>query len=220
METLVAQLTLLAGGISLLLLLALHIASPEFSPGWRMISEYALGRHNGLLMAFFLTWALASLLLAWLLWGEVSTGWAKAGVAFLLLSAVGEIMGGMFNLKHRFHGLAFGLGVPSLPVAALLIGHHLAGRDEWSSWGTAILLASHATWISVVAMGVAMAVMIAGFRKAGVAMGPGATPPERVPAGVIALGGYANRLLVICDVGWLMLIAWAHLAIAAIDGNI
>jgi hypothetical protein len=68
--------------------------------------------------------------------------------------------------------------VPSVPIAALLIGHHLAG-----------------------------------FKKAGIVMGPGATPPERVPPGVIALGGYANRLLVLCDVGWLMLIAWVYLSV-------
>jgi hypothetical protein len=194
------------------LLLALHLASAEFGPSWRMISEYALGRHNGMLLAFFVTWSLSSLLLSVLLWQEVSSGWARLGVGLLFLSAIGEFMGGLFNIKHRLHGLAFGLGVPALPVAALLIGYHLAGREGWSAHGTAIIAASHATWVSVVLMGVAMALMFAGFRKAGIAMGPQAKAPERVPPGVIALGGYANRLLVLCDVGWLMLVAGVFLA--------
>ena len=63
MEALLAQLTILCGGLSLLCLLALHFASPEFGPSWRMISEYALGRHSWLITAFFLLWGAASILL-------------------------------------------------------------------------------------------------------------------------------------------------------------
>jgi hypothetical protein len=212
MEAILAQLTLATAGLALLFLLMLHFVSPEFSPAWRMVSEYALGRHNAMLRGFFFMWGLSSLLLSALLWGEVSSSWAKVGVAFLVVSAVGEIMGGMFDLKHRLHGVAFGIGVPSLPVAALLLGYHLAGSDGWSAHGTAIVAASHATWVSVVLMGGAMAIMFAGFKRAGIVMGPGVDPPDRVPAGVIAVGGYANRLLVLCDIGWLMLMAWAYLA--------
>jgi len=212
MEVLLAQLVLVTGGLALLFLLALHVASPEFGPSWRMISEYALGRHNGLLIAFFLFWALSSLLLSVLLWNLVSSSWAKVGVAVLVVSAVGEIMGGLFNLKHRLHGMAFAIGVPSVPIAALLIGYHLAGKAGWSAHGGTIIAVSHSTWVSVVAMGVALATMIAGFKRAGIAMGPGVKPPERVPHGVIALGGYANRLLVLCDIGWLMLIALVYLS--------
>jgi hypothetical membrane protein len=214
MATLLAKLSLLASGLSLLCLLLLHAISPEFAPSWRMISEYALGRHGWLLTTFFLLWALGSMLLAAMLWGQVSGTWAKVGVVLLLLSAVGAAMGGLFDLKHKLHGMAFALGVPTLPLAALLIGHHLAAREPWSANSGIILSASHATWISVVLMGVAMAVMFAGFRKAGLPMGPDATPPDRVPAGVIALGGYANRLLVLCHVGWLLAIAGIFLAVS------
>jgi hypothetical protein len=122
-------------------------------------------------------------------------------------------MGGVFNLKHKLHGLAFAVGVPSLPIAALLIGYHLAGKQGWSAFGGSIIAFSHATWMSVVAMALAMIAMLAGFRQAGMAMGPGVEPPKSVPPGVIALGGYANRLLVLCDVGWLMLIAWIYLSL-------
>lgn len=212
MENLLAQLTLLCGGLALLLLLALHVLSPEFSPSWRMISEYALGRHNALLTAFFLLWGLATLLLATLLWSSATSVWAKVGIVLLFVSAVGEIMGGLFDVRHKLHGLAFMLGVPCVPVAALLIGHHLAGKQGWDSHGGLILVASHATWVSTVAMGIAMAVMFAGFRKAGVALGPDVAAPSALPDGVIALGGYANRLLVVCYVGWLALLAWVSMS--------
>ena len=124
-------------------------------------------------------------------------------------------MGGLFDVKHKWHGLAFGLGVPSLPIAAVLIGYDLIGANSWSGQRSTILFASHATWISLVLMAVAMGVMFAGFRKAGIPMDQNAEPPERVPDGVIALGGYANRLLVLCYVAWLIAVAWGYLNLTA-----
>ena len=59
-------------------------------------------------------------------------------------------------------------------------------------------------------MGVTMGVMIAGFKNSGIPMGPNAEPPKSVPPGVIALAGYANRLLVVCYVGWLIVVAGSY----------
>lgn len=208
---LLAQLTMATSGLSLLCLLALHIASPEFQPSWRMISEYAMGRHKWLITSFFFLWGISSLLLSFLL-SQVVTSWVGVlGVVLLFVSAVGEIMGGLFDVKHKQHGLAFLLGVPSLPIAALLVGYHLVGLEGWTGQRGFILLSSHATWMSLVLMAIAMGVMFAGFKKAGIVMDQNTAPPERVPDGVIALGGYANRLLVLCYVGWLIVIANAFL---------
>ena len=62
-------------------------------------------------------------------------------------------------------------------------------------------------------MAVAMGVMFAGFKKAGIVMDQHSAPPEKVPEGVIALAGYANRLFVFCYVGWLIVIAKIYLSI-------
>ena len=56
-----------AAMLALLCLLALHFLSPEFGPSWRMISEYALGKHKWLITSFFLFWGASSILLAVLL---------------------------------------------------------------------------------------------------------------------------------------------------------
>lgn len=200
-------LVLVSGGISLLALIALHVVSPEFAPSWRMISEYAMGRYKWLITTFFYGWGLSSMLLAIVLWTKLSTTWALVGVALLALSAVGEIMGGLFDVKHKLHGLAFLLGIPSVPIAALLIGYSLGGAEMEASQRSLLLLVSHGTWISLVLMAVAMGVMMSGFQKAGIKMGPDAEPPDHVPAGVIAWAGYANRLLVACYVGWVLLVA-------------
>ena len=207
MESTVAILAITSGVLSLLCLLALHFASPEFQPSWRMISEYALGKYKVLITAFFLLWGLSSILTGILLWNELTSAWAMIGLVLLFISAVGEIMGGLFDLKHKLHGLAFLLGVPALPIAALLISYHLVNAAGWSDHKSSILFWAHSTWISLVLMGAAMGVMMAGFKKAGLAMEQNGPVPEKVPEGVIALAGYTNRLLVFCYIVWLLVIS-------------
>jgi hypothetical protein len=129
------------------------------------------------------------------------------GVILLFISSIGEIMGGLFDVNHKHHGLAFLLGVPTLPFAALLIGYDLIHTPGMEEHASSIVLSSHAPWISLVVMGASMAVMFSGFKKAGIPVGPNEAPPKAVPPGVIAVAGYANRLLVICYVGWLIVIA-------------
>ena len=203
MDTL-ALATIVCGIASLLSLLILHFVSPEFQPSWRMVSEYAMGKHKWLITSFFLLWGASSLLLSFLLWDLVSGIWARVGIILLVISAIGEIMGGLFDVKHKHHGMAFLLGVPTLPVAALLISYNLAGRISSTS---TLLISAHATWISLVVMSVAMGVMFAGFKKAGIIMNKDTVLPEKVPDGVIALAGYANRILILCYVGWLIVAA-------------
>lgn len=204
---LLAILTIVSAIASLLSLLVLHFVSPEFKPSWRMISEYAMGKHKWLITSFFFLWGLSSLFLSVLLWNIVDTTWAMVGVVLLLLSAAGEIMGGLFDLKHKYHGVSFLLGVPSLPVAALLITYNLVAIEGWEAYRSTLLVSAHSTWISLIVMALAMAIMFSGFKKAGIPMSKDSEPPENVPDGVIALGGYANRILVLCYITWLILVA-------------
>jgi hypothetical protein len=208
-----AIFALSSGILSLFCLLILHFVSPEFAPSWRMISEYALGKHKGILTAFFIFWGLSSLAIALLLWSVVASIWAYIGVVLLVISGIGAIMGGLFDVNHKWHGLSFALGVPTFIIASLLIGYHLTALDSWSTFSTPILLATHAVWVSCTLMGFAMSVMFSGFKKAGVAWDKDAPPPTEVPNGVIALGGYANRLLVVCYVFWTVLLAVFYLII-------
>lgn len=205
-----APLALVSGILALICLVVLHVVSPEFQPSWRMISEYAMGKYKGLITAFFYLWGISSFFLSVLLWNEVTTGWGVLGVVLLFISAIGEIMGGLFDVKHKLHGFAFLLGVPAMPLAALLIGYNLVDQEGWNN--NLLLFASHATWLSLVAMAIAMGVMMAGFRKAGIAMDQNTPPPEKVPEGVLAVAGYANRLLVLCYVGWLLVVSFLFLS--------
>jgi hypothetical protein len=205
-----AVLAIISEVLSLLCLLVLHVVSPEFKPNWRLISEYAFGKHKWLITWFFIFWGTGSILLALLLFGVVTGTWVTVGVVLLFISGIGEIMGGLFDAKHKYHGLAFGLGVPTLPVASLLIGYHLLGAPG-SVKEPLLLFSSHLPWISVLLMAGSMMVMFSGFKKAGVPMGKDAPVPEKVPEGVVAVAGYANRLLVVSYLWWVVVIAYMYL---------
>ena len=205
MNTLVI-LSILAGVLSLLSLLILHFTSPEFKPGWRMVSEYALGKFKWLLTIFFLMWGASSLFLAFFLLNTVNGFWAYLATALLAVSGIGAICGGIFDVKHRLHGLAFTLGVPTLPISALILNYHLlnTGRINQSF----SLIIAHSTWISIILMAFTMILMYSGFKRAGVKWDKDSPPPTFVPKGVIALGGYANRLLVFCFIFWVIYISY------------
>ena len=199
-------LSITAGAISLLCLLILHFTSPEFHPSWRMVSEYAMGKYKWILTLFFFMWGVSSLLLAIGLLQVVNGFWAYIGVLLLAVSGVGAICGGLFDVNHEKHGLAFGLGVPPLPIAALILSYHLFKSNVITQAN--ILIVAHSTWISVVLMASTMMLMFTGFKKAGVKWDKDSPPPAEVPKGVIAIGGYANRLLVFCFIFWVMYVAY------------
>lgn len=203
----IATLAISFGLLSLFCLLLLHFLSPEYKISWRMISEYALGKHKPLITLFFIFWALCSFLTALLLWNMVDSIWAHIGVALVFVSGVGALMGGLFDVKHKLHGLAFALGIPTLPIGALLISYHLIALPGWSEHQSTLLLFTHSLWVSVLLMAFTMMLLFSGVKKAGLPMGPNVEAPKSLPKGVIPVNGYANRLLVLCFIGWLMYMA-------------
>lgn len=206
---LLALLILGTGFLSVFLLFLLHFLSPEYHPGWRMIREYANGKHRWAITWFFLFWGTSTFLTSVLLWNEVSTGWALTGVVLIAVSGIGAIMGGLFDINHKLHGLSFALGVPTLPIGALIVSYHLSVNPDWDYKIAPAIWTAHAMWISVVVMALTMMVLFSGFKKAGVPFGPDAEPVSELPKGVIGISGYANRLLVLAYVAWVLIMAWA-----------
>lgn len=202
-----AKLAIIAAVISIVALVSLHFLSPEFEPSWRMVSEYANGQFEWVLFIFFTCWGISSWCLAYVLWSYVSTKAAKAGVALLFVSGLGEVLAAFFDVNHPQHGTSGTLGVPTFVVASLLISYHLKNRPEWNNSKRKLLWSAHATWISLVLVVVTMIVMIAGFKNAGIAIGPDQKPPTSVPDGVVAVVGYANRILIATYIYWLLFVA-------------
>jgi hypothetical protein len=197
------KVALIGSLTALVLLAALHAVSPEFDPSWRMVSEYALGRYSWLLSAMFLCWALSSWALVAALRPAAGSWIGKAGLALLAISGLGEAMAAYYDVTaETMHGVAAALGIPTLPIAALLIGVALdraAGRGDEGR--PAMRLMGHLTWISFLLVGGSMALFLSTYAAAG--GDPTAGPPTSLPEGTVALNGWANRLLILCYCGWL-----------------
>jgi hypothetical protein len=189
--------------VALVALAALHVVSPELDPSWRMVSEYANGRYAWLLQLFFASWGAGTWLLAAGLSPLSDTTLGKVGLAFLFLAGLGEIMAAFFDINHRMHGPAAMIGIPSLPIAAVLISVAINRR---AGAGVVPMWTAHLTWVSVVLMAVAMGVFMSALSRAGVNLGAQAGPLRELPEGVRAFSGWANRLLVVSYGVWVIVL--------------
>jgi hypothetical protein len=216
--TTAASISLTSTAIALVCLAALHVLSPEFDPSWRMVSEYALGDYSWVLTALFITWAIGTWTLAYAVKDEVKTTGGRIGLFFLVLAGVGEAMAALFDVRHSLHGLAATIGMPSLPVAALLISYSLKHNEAWAPARKRIILTAHLTWISIVLLTIAVMVLFDGFAKAGIDMSSG-TAPSSLPEGVIAFAGWANRLLILTYCIWMMTVAVYKRKLGEASGN-
>lgn len=71
-SVLAGYVAIAATAAAFLLLLSLHVASPEFSPAWRMVSEYANGQYNWVLSLMFVAYGVGSLALAFAIRSAIS----------------------------------------------------------------------------------------------------------------------------------------------------
>ena len=207
MSNQVAKFSIIASVVTLLLLAALHILSPEFSPAWRMVSEYANGNYSWVLSLFFLFWGVSTWLLAYAIWNQVNTKAGKIGLYFLVAAGIGEAMAAVFDINHSLHSLASLIGIPSLAIAAVLISKSLVKEEAWSSIKKNLLLTANLTWISILLMAISFVILIATFTQSGAEMPTDSTMVTALPAGVIGLVGWANRFLIIVYNAWVIFVA-------------
>jgi hypothetical protein len=203
----VARVSLAASIATLIFLVALHFLSPEFNPAWRMVSEYALGNYGWVLSLMFVAWGLSSWVLAFTIWSQVKTTAGKIGLIFLILAGLGEIMASIFDIRQPLHSAAGLIGIPSLPIAAMLISISLSHTEEWFAAKKALLWTANLTWISVLLLIGAFILMIVTYTQSGASVDPNAAI-KALPEGVIGLVGWANRFLVVVYCVWTMTVAW------------
>ena len=209
--------SLLAIGMSvavLILLVSLHFLSPEFNPAWRMVSEYANGKYPMILSVMFFLWGAASWALAYTLWPHVQTTAGKIGLLFLVVAGIGEAMAAVFDINHKLHSLSAMIGIPGLSIAAMLISVALVRTEPWSIARTSLLWTANLTWVSILLMGIAFAVMMATYAQAGGDVFANAEVVTTLPKGIIALVGWANRFLIVVYCAWVMTVAWLAIKLA------
>lgn len=203
-----AWLSILTTIVTILLLAALHVLSPEFSPSWRMISEYAFGHYAFVLSLMFLFWGISSWALVIALWSEVRTSAGKAGLWVLIIAGIGEAMASVFDVRHEIgHGIAGLFGVIGFPIAALLLSVALGRNETWSTARRPLLWIANLSWISVVALVATLTIMTVQMAR----INGGHLPqhaPKTLPPGVFALDGWADRMIVLSNCAWVLFAAW------------
>ena len=209
-----AWLTIAAAIAAALLLAGLHVLSPEFDPSWRVVSEYAFGRYGWVLSLMFLAWGISTWALAGAIWPQVQTRAGKAGLWVLLIAGLGEAMASMFDVTHAVgHTIAGLLGVLGLPVAALLVSASLDHTGAWSATSRrARHWLAHLTWVSVVLLIATLALMTMQVLKANGGKLP-QHAPKVLPAGVIGLDGWADRLVIVSSWLWVIVVAWQAIGV-------
>jgi hypothetical protein len=192
--------------ISLFALFSLHFLSPEFSPSWRMVSEYANGKYQAVLMIVFFAWAVGSWALFAALWANgMPSALGKAGLVFLVLAGVGQIMGGLFDINHKLHGPAAMIGIPSLCIAAVVIT--LALQKTHPHLATPIWVA-HLPWISFVLMIIGFVLFFSSLKVAGIDVSAQNKPLSALPEGVTSFVGWANRIIFLSTYLWVSWVAF------------
>jgi hypothetical protein len=108
--------------------------------------------------------------------------------------------------QEALHELSGLLGYFGLPVPAILISTELCRLEGWSVLKKQVLLAANLTWMTIAVWIGSFAVMIATFML--VLGGPPSTAPDVLPARVIAVVGWTNRLAVLSAWTWVVIVAW------------
>jgi len=198
-----AQLSFVTASLFLVLLAALHILKPDLDPSWHMISEYEIGQYGWVMILTFLSLAASCVSLAVAIWSQVRSIGGRIGLVLLLLSALGMTIAAIFisdpitagpselTTHGKLHGLGALLGIPTFPIAALLINLYLARKNSaWSAARNSLLWTAGLPLLGLVVFASAMALTFRG------SFGP-ETPI-----------GWPNRFLIITQCVWLMAVAW------------
>jgi len=193
---------------AILLLASLHVLSPEFSPSWRVISEYAFGRYAWVLSLMFASWAVSTWALAVAIWSQVHTNAGKAGLWRLIAAGASEAMASVFDASHEIgHGIAGVLGVIGFPIAALLLTRGLGRNQTWHTARRTLFWLANGSWISVVMLVATLTIMTMQMMRASGGHLP-QHAPKSLPPGVLALDGWADRLIVLSNCAWALVAAW------------
>jgi hypothetical protein len=193
-----------SAGSAALCIVILHALKPDIDPSWRFLSEYSVGRHGWIMQLAFLLMGLSFGSLVVALRKEVQSVSGIVGLVFLAISAVGTVIAGLYKMdpitivpprptsEGNLHGLGSMLGVPTLPIAALLVTLALVRRPSWKHQRTRLLLSANLTWASLLLMVIILSVSLSANNGQ---FGPDVSV------------GWPNRLVVATYLAWIMLTA-------------
>ncbi len=198
------KLSLWSSVLFLAILLSLHFIKPEVDPSWQMVSEYEIGKYGWMMRLAFLILGFSYITLFFAIKSTIKTSAGRFGLALLLLSGAGALMGGLFitdpiltdkaqmTFHAKMHGLGFLLGVPGFPIAATLISLVLAHNKTKTYSRKRLFFATVFTWL-----GLGLAIL---FTTLLLPKGGGKFNSD-------VKVGWPNRFLIISYASWIIIIA-------------
>jgi hypothetical protein len=195
-----STISLIGTAVFVLTTVALHIVQPELSPLDEAMSYYVHGAHGWLMSVALLAIGVGSLALAIGLAQVLHGQLARVGIGFLIVWAVGAILGGAFSAdppgnwdrppstSGAIHGIAAIVALTAFPLAAVLIALG-AGRDREANRKSALLnVLSVASVVSFVAFAASLV-------------------PVMIRPGPPVLLGLTERVLLGVYAAWLAVVA-------------
>jgi hypothetical protein len=99
------------------------------------------------------------------------------------------------------------------PIAALLLSVSLGRLHVWRGVKSPLLWLANLSWISVVLLVATLVLMTVQFAQANGGQLPQHAPAQ-LPAGVLGLDGWADRLFVLSTCLWMLVAAWQAMKLA------
>lgn len=199
-----ARAAVAGGGTCLAAVALLHLLKPELDPSWRFVSEYAVGQHGWVMGIAFFALAAAYAAAFVLLRSQARGVLGYLGLAFLLAAIVGLALAAFFPMDPvtidpaeasaagNMHALAAMIGMPSVPIAAILISFNLARQPAWRPASVALIGWAMLALASIVLMSAVIMLLMPG--------GDGFGPDVAI--------GWPNRLVMLAYCGWVMAVGW------------
>lgn len=135
-----ALLALVGISVKVLILAALHVVRPDINPVSEPISNYGAGPYGFLLTVADIGSGLAALaLVIGLFAGSAPPGRSYAGLVFLGIYGVSELLAGVFPIDvggeattaGSIHNVAGNLSFFCFPLAAILLSLRMAKDERW-----------------------------------------------------------------------------------------
>jgi hypothetical protein len=189
----------------LVLLAALHVLEPEFTPSWRMISEYELGRYGWLMQLAFFVLAIANVALFAALRPQIPSTAGRVGLVLLLVGTAGIVLGGSFitdpittapsnwSASGKLHTLGGATFILLMPFFTSLISFSLVRHNPaWIRHRQRLFLSVTLVWLTIIAYFAVVAVT-----------GHGGSAGPDVPM------GWPNRAFMVAYCFWVTIVAWS-----------
>jgi len=197
-----ARISFWSGLVFLTILFAFHFIKPELDPSWHFISEYQVGRLGWLMSLAFLALALCSITLSASLWLKNRGLLLAIGLVMILISASGMIIAAIFitdplntppdlvSDHAKIHEL--GAMLDMIPFATIFISAGLIkGNETWKKEKGLLFILALVVWIGLITFILCLSIYVPSDRKFG---------PEN-------LLGWPNRLMIVTQCLWLMIMA-------------